>query len=190
MNNIVIHLFETYKHFYVYDVNTNMSLEIDKKIYDKLRKGIFDVDIDKLRKRGLLLERKEFEMRHPFDEQLEGVLDRNLKSMTLQVTKNCNLRCKYCVYSGSYNNRVHSNERMSLKVAFDAIDFFLEHSIDSESVDLGFYGGEPMLDFSLVKKCVEYMEESKGNRDVKYSLTTNATLLTDNMIDFFSDNMG
>ena len=185
MNNIVIHLFETYKHFYVYDVNTNMSLEIDKKIYDKLRKGIFDVDIDKLRKRGLLLERKEFEMRHPFDEQLEGVLDRNLKSMTLQVTKNCNLRCKYCVYSGSYNNRVHSNERMSLKVAFDAIDFFLEHSIDSESVDLGFYGGEPMLEFPLVKKCVEYMEESKGNRDVKYSLTTNATLLTDNMIDFF-----
>lgn len=185
MDNIVIHLFETYKHFYVYDVNTNMVVEIDKKIYDKLKQGIFDADIDKLQKRGLLLERKEFEMRHPFDEQLECVLDRNLKSITLQVTKNCNLRCKYCVYSGSYNNRVHSNERMSLKVAFDAIDFFLEHSIDSESVDFGFYGGEPMLEFPLVKKCVEYIEENRGNRDVKYSLTTNATLLTDDMIDFF-----
>lgn len=185
MDNIVIHLFETYRHFYLYDVNSNMVVEIGKILYDKLKQGIYDSDIDKLRKRGLLLERKKFEMRHPFDEQLESVLDRNLKSMTLQVTKNCNLRCKYCVYSGSYSNRVHSNERMSMEVALDAIDFFLEHSIDSESIDLGFYGGEPMLEFPLVKNCIEYMEENKGNKDVKYSLTTNATLLTDDMIDFF-----
>lgn len=185
MDNIIIHLFETYKHYYVYDVNINAVIEIGKNLYDKLKEGIFDSSIESLQKRGLLLERKDFEMRHPFDEQLECVLDRNLKSMTLQVTKNCNLRCKYCVYSGSYRNRTHNNERMSLKTALDAIDFFLEHSIDSESINLGFYGGEPTLEIPLIKKCIEYMEENKGNKDVTYSITTNATLLTDEIIDFF-----
>ena len=185
MDNIIIHLFKTFKHYYLYDVNTNIVVEIDRQLFDKLQNRIYDSDIDKLQKRGLLLERKKFEMRHPFDEQLECVLDRNLKSMTLQVTKNCNLRCKYCVYSGSYNNRVHSNERMSIQVALDAIDFFLEHSVDSESIALGFYGGEPTLEFPLIKKAIEYMEENKGNRVVSYSLTTNATLLTDEMIELF-----
>lgn len=122
MDNIIIHLFETYKHYYVYDVNINAVIEIGKNLYDKLKEGIFDSSIESLQKRGLLLERKDFEMRHPFDEQLECVLDRNLKSMTLQVTKNCNLRCKYCVYSGSYRvsakycyaaheSRLHQNDR-------------------------------------------------------------------------------
>ena len=46
----------------------------------------------------------------------------------MQVTQNCNLRCKYCVYSGSYSNRVHSNKRMSFETAKSAIDFLYAHS--------------------------------------------------------------
>lgn len=186
MNNIIIHSFETYKHYYVYDVNTNLVVEVDGAMYQKIQKRKFDNSFEKLQHRGLFLNRREFEMKHPFNDQLECALERNLKSMTLQVTKNCNLRCKYCVYSGSYLNRSHSNERMSEKVAYDALNFFLEHSIDSESVDIGFYGGEPTLEFPLIRKCIEHIEENKGSRVVQYSLTTNATLLTYEMIDFFN----
>ena len=123
MDNTVVHLFNTHGRFYLYDVNTNRVIEIDEDLYKKLNNNNFDIGAVKLQEKGFLLERKMFEMRHPFDDQLESILDRNLMSMTLQVTKRCNLRCKYCVYSGNYNNRVHSNERMSGKIAYDAIDF-------------------------------------------------------------------
>ncbi|MCY6958485.1 Cys-rich peptide radical SAM maturase CcpM [Clostridium brassicae] len=188
MRNTIIHLFETHGHYYLYDVNVNDIVEINNKAYCDLMDNNYEnnKDIKKLIEQGFLMQRREFIMQHPLDKQLEGLLKRNLKSMTLQVTKNCNLRCKYCVYSGTYTNRTHKNERMSETIAYKSIDFFLEHAIDSEYLNLGFYGGEPILEFDLIKKCIEYMENNKGDKTVTYSMTTNATLLTKEMIEFLN----
>ena len=61
--------------------------------------------------------------------------------LILQVTQRCNLHCEYCVYSGNYETRNHTNKKMSLSIAKKAIDFFQEHSTDQNNVTIGFYGG-------------------------------------------------
>lgn len=76
----------------------------------------------------------------------------------MQVTQNCNLRCQYCVYSGSYINRVHNNKRMSVEVAKQAIDFLVKHSENSKEISIGFYGGEPLLEVPLIREVVDYAE--------------------------------
>ncbi len=99
-------------------------------------------------------------MEHPETEGLEYILENNLNTMALQLTQNCNLRCKYCVYSGNYENRKHSSLKMNKEIAYRAIDFFVRHSSDSEKLHLGFYGGEPLLEFELIKGCVEYIKKN------------------------------
>lgn len=71
-----------------------------------------------------------------------------------------------------------------METAFRAIDFLLEHSIDSENLGLGFYGGEPLLEFELIKKCIQYIK-GKTNKEVLITLTTNATLINREIIEFF-----
>lgn len=70
-------------------------------------------------------DRVDFEMVHPMDATLEYSLERCIGTVALQVTQGCNLRCKYCAYSGNYDNRVHSGKRISKETAFKAIDFLL-----------------------------------------------------------------
>lgn len=62
--------------------------------------------------------------------------------------------------------------------------FFQEHSTDQNNVTIGFYGGEPFLEFELIKECVAYAEDKLEGKKIEYSVTTNATLLTDEIIDY------
>ena len=84
------------------------------------------------------------------------------------MTQQCNLRCEYCAYSGIYDNRTHSNKRMSFETAKKSIDFFLDHSRDSESIAFGFYGGEPLLEASLIEKCIDYINKNVEGKEVNY----------------------
>ena len=106
------------------------------------------------------------------------------------MTQNCNFRCKYCVYSGAENSyqRVHSNKVMNWNTARKAIDFLWEHSIDSKDVNIGFYGGEPLLEFDLIKKAIEYSRKKFMGKEISFSMTTNGTLLTEEIIRFLSKN--
>ena len=82
-------------------------------------------DIDLLMQKGFLCDKNEnIIFRHPETDRIEEFYKTNLNMMILQVTQNCNLRCKYCVYSGSYVNRTHMNKRMSVETAIAAIKFF------------------------------------------------------------------
>jgi organic radical activating enzyme len=102
--------------------------------------------------------------------------------MILQVTQQCNLRCQYCAYSGAYYNRTHNSARMSFETAKRAIDFLLARSHESDHVHVGFYGGEPLLEFDLIKRCVDYVKKSVEGRSITFGITTNATLLNDEKI--------
>lgn len=109
----------------------------------------------------------------------------NTYALTLNVTQNCNLRCKYC-YVKKTN---FSSSFMTLDTAIRAVDFILK-SKDLESLGISFYGGEPLLNFPVIQGTIKYASEEArkiGLPEVKYHLTTNGTLLTDEIIDFLKE---
>ncbi|SFU40393.1 uncharacterized protein SAMN04487886_10201 [Clostridium sp. DSM 8431] len=106
--------------------------------------------------------------------------------MKLQLSQQCNFRCEYCPYSGGYINRSHSNKRMDLSTALKGIDFFISHSKNSKLLAIGFYGGEPLIEFDLIKKCIKYAEEKSEGKDVRFIITTNGSLLSKDVVEFLS----
>ena len=185
-----IHLFSTPLGYYLYDVNTNEILKIDEDVYDYLQSGnIKDTQtikkLDKLKREGYLKCFRVEETEHPATELLPFYLQSKVGQLVLQVTQNCNLRCDYCVYSGKYITRGHTNKRMNYETAKKAIDFLKEHSVEKERVIIGFYGGEPLLEIELIKKCVKYARKELKGKQINFALTTNATLLNDEIINYF-----
>lgn len=107
----------------------------------------------------------------------------DVDTYVLGVTEQCNLRCAYCCYSGSYpGNRVHSPRAMSESDVESILNFIDEMSPDCD-IRLSFYGGEPLLNFSVVKRMVVQAVKCWGNR-VTFSISTNATLLAEEVVDW------
>ncbi len=194
----LVFVFSMYANFYLYDVNTKMIIGISRDLYDLLKDIKEDYveipydlegEVSKLLKYEIFSETNyDYEIKYPQSEYIEDILKNCMRTITLQVTQNCNLRCKYCVYSGSYENRVHSNKRMSFETAQSAIDFLHKHSSYSASVGIGFYGGEPLLEIELLRKCVDYAKKVFNGKDLSFTITTNATLLTEEVMEFLVEN--
>lgn len=196
MKSPFVHTFSTSEGYYLYDVNTNTILSISEKVYRAFEK---DRDMDKslkndpdtfnelsiLKKQGYLKDNRVETSVHPETEFLKFYYKSYLNTLILQVTQNCNLRCDYCIYSGSYNNRIHTNKRMTFETATKGIDFLVEHASDCKFLNITFYGGEPLIEIDLIKKCMSYVSENYGEKEVSYSLTTNATLLNKDIVEFF-----
>lgn len=175
--------------YYFFDVNTNNIVEINSNIYqyldaklkNKKASDLSDSDnkiLSDMLCAGLLKGNAGIEIEHIMTDYLSTIIEKGLPHICLQITQNCNLRCEYCVYSGSYYNRKHSNKRMSWEIAKKALDFLHEHCGESnKEVIIGFYGGEPLLEYDLVKKCIEYSKEIFSNKALMFNMTTNATLL-------------
>jgi uncharacterized protein len=109
--------------------------------------------------------------------------------MCLHVSHDCNLRCKYCFAStGDYKE---GRMLMSLETGKKAIDFLIERSGDRKFLELDFFGGEPTLNFDVVKKIVEYgrSRETEANKKFRFTITTNGVLLDDDMIEFVNKEM-
>lgn len=185
---VFIHLFRTLNCFYLYDTNANSIVKISEKLYSELQeeKGLQseDYQVSKLKERGFLQPISTPEIGHPLTDKVESYMKNNLSLLILQVTQNCNLRCRYCVYSGSYTNRVHTNKRMNFETAKQAVDFYYNHSKNTEIASISFYGGEPLLEFDLIKKVVRYCEKKFEGKQLNINMTSNATLLTKEIMDF------
>lgn len=190
----VFHMFLAGGKKYMFDANANSFLMLSESLYTELEEykrseyKVVTPAIEKLKEQGYLKDRADFEMVHPMDSTLEYALDRCIGTVALQVTQSCNLRCKYCSYSGNYDNRVHDNKRMSKETAFRAIDFLFAHSVDRDRVSLGFYGGEPLLELNLIKECVEYAKKKSVGKELMFNMTSNATLITDDVLEYLYDN--
>ena len=127
--------------------------------------------------------------KHPLFDYMEDIIDRNMAKITLQVTQNCNFRCSYCPYtSNSAGFRTHNSKRMSLDIALRSIDFAKEHSIDTKEFLISFYGGEPLLEYQLIKKVVAYSKQALLGKKLVFNFTTNASLITDEMAEFLEEN--
>ncbi|MHC4757541.1 MAG: radical SAM protein [Planctomycetota bacterium] len=120
-------------------------------------------------------------------------LIKNRRQLILNVTENCNFRCSYCTFNNKYGTwRDHSKRNMTWKVAKTAIDEFLACDIASsmsqktakEPKVLSFYGGEPLLNFPLIKKSVEYIHKEAKTEKIMLVITTNGYLLNGEIADF------
>lgn len=184
-----IKIFECLNEKYVFDVNKNKIIKITNDTYQELAEKknkeaeYKSAEIARLKSAGYLSDIRPEIIEHPATPFVEDILNNNLQKLCLQVTQNCNFRCKYCVYSGEYENRGHSNKVMSWEIAKKSIDFMIAHSKNSESMNVGFYGGEPLLHFDLIKKCMEYLEESVQGKELTYNMTTNASLLSEDIVE-------
>lgn len=116
------------------------------------------------------------------------------RHLILEVTGQCNLRCKYCIYSDHYPfNRTFNNSKMDFDTARAAVDLFMEnHSLvnqrnPSSRPIIGFYGGEPLIAFDVIRETVEYFHKKYAERfDALFTLTTNGLLLSDAVGDFLT----
>lgn len=186
-NKPFIHLFRTRNQYYFYDANTCSIIRINETMYDILKNKENFLELEQLKKlyeNGFLQSKEDIIIEHPASSGIESYLDEGMQQLILQLTQNCNLRCKYCVYSGSYKNRVHTNKRMTFEIAKEAIDYYYLHSRAADVVRIGLYGGEPLLEFDLIKKITEYCEKIFAGKELRINMTTNATLLNEKIVDF------
>jgi len=168
----------------VFDTSTNSIILVNEQEYEcfthfdqcKDNSGF----LEKFQSKGFLKEINIREIRHFETDYLNAFLNRKQEMITFQLTQRCNLRCTYCPYSatGNYGHRNHSDASMSIETAKKAIDFFLSNAVDSSNMHIGFYGGEPLLEFELIKICINYIENEYSDCAISYGLTTNGTLLT------------
>lgn len=111
-----------------------------------------------------------------------------ITGMSLNVSHDCNLNCRYCYGGGG--TYVGEKCYMNKDIGELAIDRLIEWSNGKEEVYITFFGGEPLLNFKLIKHVIEYgqkKEDSEG-KNIHFSMTSNCTLLTENIIDFLNEN--
>lgn len=111
-------------------------------------------------------------------------LNLSRQQLILSVTEHCNLRCQYCIYCDSKFQKTAELKKMNFDVAKKAIDDYLKNSTFSQRRCISFYGGESLLNFELIKDCVDYVESMNLTSDVTFLLTTNGTLLNKKIAQF------
>ena len=124
-------------------------------------------------------------MANALKEKTSGVV----KALCLHVAHTCNLNCSYCFASqGKYQGE---RAVMSFEVGKRALDFLVEHSGTRRNLEVDFFGGEPLMNFDVVKQLVAYarsIEKEKG-KNFRFTLTTNGVLIDDDVIDFANREM-
>ncbi|MBO6137998.1 MAG: thioether cross-link-forming SCIFF peptide maturase [Lachnospiraceae bacterium] len=107
-----------------------------------------------------------------------------VKAMCLHIAHDCNLRCKYCfAEEGEYHGR---RGMMSFEVGKAALNYLMDHSGSRVNLEVDFFGGEPLMNYDVVKKLVEYgrSKEKEKNKKFRFTLTTNGMLLNDEVLEF------
>lgn len=140
---------------------------------------LFD-DIDELEAQGRLYAKDIYE-NMAFDLKARHT---EIKALCLHVAHTCNLNCEYC-FAGQ--GKFHGERAlMSFEVGKRAIDFLIENSGARHNLEVDFFGGEPLMNFEVVKQIVAYARsiEKKHNKNFRFTLTTNGVNIDDDVIDF------
>lgn len=115
--------------------------------------------------------------------------DNVIKALCLHIAHDCNLRCNYCFASqGDFKG---DRSLMDLNVGKRALEFLIENSGNRRNLEVDFFGGEPLMNFDLVKELVHYGRqlEKKNNKHFRFTITTNGILLDEDKIDFINEHM-
>lgn len=178
-----------------YDLLDNVAPPFEEKcpqnVIEKMQRFYQQVDIEscyneivELYKEGVLFSEDGYEKYAQF------AVPAPVKAMCLLVEQDCNLRCEYCFAStGDYGTgcRMH----MDFETGKKALDFLVEQSKDRENLEVDFFGGEPLMNFDVVKQLVEYGRslEKEHNKHFRFTVTTNGMLLDEDKMDFINKEM-
>ncbi len=139
-----------------------------------------------LKEKGKLFSPDTFEvMAGKLKQKTSGVI----KALCMHVAHTCNLNCEYCFASqGKYQGE---RAVMSFEVGKRALDFLVENSGSRRNLEVDFFGGEPLMNFDVVKQLVAYARsiEKQKNKNFRFTLTTNGVLIDDDVIDFANKEM-
>ncbi|MDZ5255179.1 PapB family radical SAM/SPASM ranthipeptide maturase [Clostridium sp. LIBA-8841] len=191
-------IFKQNNKIYLYTINSNGLFELDyrtlllienegksiKEAYNNL-KHLFS----KNEFIEVLIQMEQVEFLKGFEKIYNNdtyLLDKKLSSLTLMVIQECNMRCKYCYGDGGeYSDKGKMNKEVALK----AIDFLIDNT-DERELLIAFLGGEPLLNFKLIKEVVNYckIKEKKYNKKFSYTITTNGTVINDEIEEFLVEN--
>ncbi len=200
MNHPVYKLFIYKNLYFFYEPYSNRLLEISEDHYSELsllqklgfekynslkHKNNTHKDILTLVNKGLITNFSIKEVVHPWTEYVNSIVNRCINSLTLQVTRDCNFKCRYCLFSDHNKiGRDHENKTMPLDIAKKSIDFLFDHSLDADAITIAFYGGEPLLNFDLIKYVTEYAEEIFISKKITFRMTINGSILDEKIIDY------
>lgn len=112
-----------------------------------------------------------------------------IKAMCLHVAHDCNIRCKYCFASqGDFKG---DRGLMDLETGKKAFDLLIKHSGNRRNIEVDFFGGEPLMNWEVVKQLVDYGRslEAEHQKNFRFTLTTNGVLLDDEKIAYINENM-
>lgn len=142
--------------------------------------------IEELKNQGKLFAPDTFEAAaNTLKEKTSGVI----KALCIHIAHTCNLNCEYCFASqGKYHGE---RAIMSLEVGKHALDFLVENSGTRRNLEVDFFGGEPLMNFDVVKEMVAYARsiEKEHNKNFRFTLTTNGLLIDDDVIEFANKEM-
>lgn len=184
------HIFKIRDRYYVFNVNNMNAYRIPEVVFNVLKKisinakyienyndlKLFSV----LNKLGIILNQQ-------FEEKLSPLPARiPITNISLNIAQLCNLSCIYC-YGG--DGEYGYKGLMKKDTALRAIDWLIENSYDEKDISIVFFGGEPLLNFKLIKDVVEYANyKSKlANKNVHFSITTNGTKFNDTVNKFLNE---
>lgn len=112
-----------------------------------------------------------------------------VKALCLHIAHDCNLRCKYCFAdTGEFHGK---RSMMSSEVGKKAIDFVIANSGSRKNIEIDYFGGEPLMNFGVVKEITEYAKEQGKihDKNFRFTITTNGILLNDEVKDYINKNM-
>ena len=146
---------------------------------DEIRQCLDEIEL--LKQNGRLYAPDSFE---PLAGEMQARSVGVIKALCLHVAHSCNLNCAYCFASqGKYKGE---RALMSYEVGKQALDFLMDHSGTRHNLEVDFFGGEPLMNFDVVKRLVAYarsVEKARG-KNFRFTLTTNGMLIDDDVIDF------
>lgn len=191
---------------YLYDTNTNTILKVENEVFDKLKEVIKIGYIDFLKKNnpndlviktivrmyseGFLRSSYIEQLEHPVSDYINDYLDNGINGLILQVTQNCNLKCRYCSFAcdETFLNRDHSKKTMKFEIAKKTLDFLKEHSKNTKSISIGFYGGEPLIEIKLIEECIEYAKKIFFDKIITFNITSNGTIMNNKILQVLKEN--
>lgn len=157
-------------------------------LYDRFNAADVDEACDEVKE---LIENRMLYTEDVYVDHIESLnnFKTNIKAMCLHVAHDCNLACKYCFADeGEYKGE---RSLMSLEVGKKAIDLLIENSKGRKNLEIDFFGGEPLMNFDVVKGIVAYARglEKEFDKNFRFTLTTNAVLLDDEITEFLNREM-
>ena len=197
------HTFEALGQKMLYDPCTEAILQIDSVVYDLMQQKESNeqekIEALKARYDEKTLQDALQEIQTLIDEGILSASDREheplarpepvIKALCLHVAHDCDLRCRYCFASqGDFKG---NRELMSAETGKKALDFLVQNSGNRRNLEVDFFGGEPLLNFSVVKELTLYGEalNKKHNKNIRFTITTNGVALDDDKIDFINEHM-